>query len=189
VEQHQFNMAAQFNRRHRACKPRFRVGDWVRVRVKKHNKTDAAFSEPHRIVKMVAPFTVLIDNGSRWHMSKLKHVEPPPDEPDIVPDDDDMEQASDELPATPGGTAAPASNDGGHGGQGHVPSLTCFDDLHVSVQYQLDIKTIMSRDAFEGGGDVVDASCMIHWARPIVGVGLQCYSGHMLSSDCLACGV
>jgi hypothetical protein len=34
VEQHQFNMAAQFDRRHRACKPRFRVGDWVRVRVK-----------------------------------------------------------------------------------------------------------------------------------------------------------
>jgi hypothetical protein len=50
----------------------------VRVRVKKHNKTDAAFSEPHRIVKMVAPITVLIDNGSRWHMSKLKRVERPP---------------------------------------------------------------------------------------------------------------
>jgi hypothetical protein len=29
VEQHQSNMAAQFDRRHRACKPRFRVGDWV----------------------------------------------------------------------------------------------------------------------------------------------------------------
>jgi transposase InsO family protein len=68
VEQHQFNMAAQFNRQHRACKPRFRVEDWVRVRVKKYNKTDAAFSEPHQIVKMVAPFTVLIDNGNRWHM-------------------------------------------------------------------------------------------------------------------------
>jgi hypothetical protein len=40
VEQHQFNMAAQFNRWHRACKPRFRVRDWVRVRVKKHNKTN-----------------------------------------------------------------------------------------------------------------------------------------------------
>jgi hypothetical protein len=119
VEQHQFNMAAQFDRRHRACKPRFRVGDWVRVRVKKHNKTDAAFSEPHQIVKMVAPFTVLIDNGSRWHMSKLKRVERPPEEPDMVPDDDDMEQASDQLPTTPGGTAAPANNDGGHGGQGH----------------------------------------------------------------------
>ena len=38
-----------------------------------------------------------------------------------------------------------------------VPSLTCFVDLHVSAQYQLGIKTIMSRDAFEGGGDVVDA--------------------------------
>jgi hypothetical protein len=33
-----------------------------------------------------------------------------------------------------------------------VPSLTCFDDLNVSVQYQLGTKTIMSRDAFEGGG-------------------------------------
>jgi hypothetical protein len=65
-----------------------------------------------------------------------------------VPDDDDIEQASDKLPATPGGTATPASNDGGHG------ASSCFVDLHVSV---LGIKTIMSRDAFEGGGDVVDA--------------------------------
>ncbi len=103
VEQHQQKMAEQFNRRHRVCKPRFRVGDWVRIRApRRRHKTDAAFTEPHRIVKMVAPFTVLIDNGTRWHMSKLKLCDIPThaNESDIVPADEDQEQASDELPAT-----------------------------------------------------------------------------------------
>jgi hypothetical protein len=70
VEQHQQKMAEQFNRRHRVCKPRFRVGDWVRIRApRRRHKTGAAFTKPHCLVKMVAPFTVLIDNGTRWHMS------------------------------------------------------------------------------------------------------------------------
>jgi hypothetical protein len=65
-----------------------------------------------------------------------------------------------------------------------MPSLTCFDDLRISVQYQLDINTIMSRDPFEGGGDVVDA-VTVRWAtRPMLGllsVGLQYYNGHVWS--------
>jgi hypothetical protein len=96
-------------------------------------------SEPHRIVKMVAPFTVLIDSGSRWHMSKLKRVKPPQDKLDMVPDDDDdMEQASDKLPATPGDTTAPASSDGGHGGQYHRAQPDVLRrSSYVSAQYQL----------------------------------------------------
>ena len=74
-------MAAQFNRRHRACKPRFKVDDWMRVRVpNRRSKSEAVFSEPHRIVKLVAAYTVLLDNGARWHMSKLKRSEPPDDD-------------------------------------------------------------------------------------------------------------
>jgi hypothetical protein len=90
--------------------------------------------------------------GSRWHKSKLKLVEPPPEVPDIVPDDDGMEQASDELSATPGGTAAFAllATTAVMVVKVIVPSLTCLDDLHVSAMYQLGIKTIMSRDLLKG---------------------------------------
>ena len=44
---------------------------------KKRHKTEAAFSEPHKIVKFVAPFTVLLDNNARWHLSKLKSCPAP----------------------------------------------------------------------------------------------------------------
>lgn len=60
------------------------------MRVKRHNKTDASFSEPQRILR-----TVLIDNGSRWHMSKLKRCELAQDEPNMLLADD-MKQAKDE---------------------------------------------------------------------------------------------
>jgi hypothetical protein len=59
-------MAAQFNRRHRVCQPKFKVGDWVRVHVPKgKSKTAAAFSEPHKVLKFVAPFTIMLDNNKR----------------------------------------------------------------------------------------------------------------------------
>jgi hypothetical protein len=57
----------------------------------------------------------LINNGSRWHMSKLKRVERPPEEPDMTTTWNRL-ATSYQLP---GGTAVPASNDGGHCGQGH----------------------------------------------------------------------
>ena len=108
-------------------------------------------------MKTVAPFTELIDNGSRWHMSKLKRVERPPEEPDFVPDDDDMSRLATSyqlLLVVPlrllTTTVVMVVNV-------IVPSLACFDDLHVSARYQLGTETVMSRDAFEGGGDVVDA--------------------------------
>ncbi len=81
MEQHQETMAAQFNARHRVSAPKINVGDWVRVRVpNKRHKTDASFGEPHAVESFVAPFTVLLDNGGRWHVSKLKRCPPPDDE-------------------------------------------------------------------------------------------------------------
>jgi hypothetical protein len=85
VERQQEVMAKQFNRRHRACHPKVKVGDWVRVHIPKgRTKTAAAFSEPHKVLKFVAPFTVMLDNNKRWHLSKLKKCPAP-----STADDDD----------------------------------------------------------------------------------------------------
>ncbi len=77
VRLQQDKMTAQFNRRHRACQPKVKVGDWVRVSVPKKKKTSASFSVPHKIAKFVAPFTVLLDNNARWHLSKVKKCSAP----------------------------------------------------------------------------------------------------------------
>ena len=95
VMQFQQKMAQQFNRRHRVVTPKFSVDDWVRVRMaNRRHKTDASFSEPHRIVKFVAPFTVLLSNNTKWHMSKLKRSLPPNEDCHILLDDEEEEQAS-----------------------------------------------------------------------------------------------
>jgi hypothetical protein len=78
VEQVQHKMAAAYDKSHRASKRRFDVGDWVRVRVQVRNrKSDPIYSEPHQIIRRVSPFTVMLDNGKRWHFSKLRFCEPP----------------------------------------------------------------------------------------------------------------
>jgi hypothetical protein len=107
VDRYQQKMATQFNRRHRVCNPKLQVGDWVRVRVpNRRHKTSAAFSEPHRIIRFVAPFTVILDNNAKWHLSKLKRCDAPEEQ---FVEDTILEQTSDELPATV--MAPPVSDD------------------------------------------------------------------------------
>jgi DNA-directed RNA polymerase beta subunit len=80
VNLHQEKMAAQFSKQHRVCRPKVEVGDWVRVHApKKRHKTDVIFSEPLKVVKFVAPFTVFLDNNARLHLSKLKKCAAPTD--------------------------------------------------------------------------------------------------------------
>lgn len=113
VEREQEKMATAFNKRRRVAKPKFGVGDWVRVRLQvRHNKTDPIYSEPHRVVQFVAPFTVRLDDGRKWHCSKLRPCAPPDDTGDDVIDDDGQdtaaEQGQSEASAT--GVSAPTSS-------------------------------------------------------------------------------
>jgi hypothetical protein len=51
VEQVQQKIAVDYDKRHKACKLRFGVGDYVKVRVQVRNrKSDPIYLEPHRIV-------------------------------------------------------------------------------------------------------------------------------------------
>jgi hypothetical protein len=88
---------------------------------------------------------VLIDNGSRWHMSKLKIRRQPADDEPIMVLVDDAEQVSDETPATLVDTAASAYS-GCHGGQ---------PDLHRPSTRQLGTKTAMYKNACKGRSVVV----------------------------------
>ena len=101
VEPNQHKMATSFNKRNRVPKPKFGVGDWVRVRVQVRNKkTDPIYSESHQVMSFVAPFTVLLDNGKKWHCSKLRPCSPP-DNDDEVSDmsENEFQDALDRGPA------------------------------------------------------------------------------------------
>lgn len=113
VQRHQHKMADQFDARHRVSKqPKVQVGDWVRIRLpNRRHKTDAVFSEPHKVIEFVAPFTVRLDNHARWHMSKLKKTAAP-DNDSFVTDTVDLPDGAGDLEDNPTAEAA----DGADGG-------------------------------------------------------------------------
>ena len=66
------------------CKPKVNIGQLVRVRLQvRHKKTNPIYSEPHRVDSFVALFTVMLENGKKWHCSKIRSCDSPDDD-DVI---------------------------------------------------------------------------------------------------------
>ncbi|CAL8351530.1 unnamed protein product [Boreogadus saida] len=62
----------------RARPPSLQVSDWVRARrPQRHNKLASFWSQPRQISRLLGPATFLLDDGSRWHASRLRKVPAP----------------------------------------------------------------------------------------------------------------
>ncbi|CAL8395410.1 unnamed protein product [Boreogadus saida] len=62
----------------RARPPSLQVSDWVRARrPQRHNKMASFWSQPRQISRLLGPATFLLDDGSRWHASRLRKVPAP----------------------------------------------------------------------------------------------------------------
>ena len=79
VNRQQALMKRRFDQSRRAKVPVIAAGDWVRVRrPHRDNKMASFWSSPLQVARQLGPATYLLNNGSRWHSSRLRKVPPPP---------------------------------------------------------------------------------------------------------------
>ena len=58
--------------------PSLQVSDWVRARrPQRPNKMASFWSQPRQVRRLLGPATFLLDDGSRWHASRLRKVPAP----------------------------------------------------------------------------------------------------------------
>ena len=66
------------DKKRRARPPSLQVSDWVRARrPQRPNKMASFWSQPRQIKRLLGPATFLLDDGSRWHASRLRKVPVP----------------------------------------------------------------------------------------------------------------
>lgn len=71
-------MKERFDRSRRAKAPSITAWDWVRVRrPHRDNKMVSHWSQPLQVTRQLGPATYLLNNGSRWHSSRLRRVPAP----------------------------------------------------------------------------------------------------------------
>lgn len=78
VAAQQQRMKRRVDKKRRAKPPSIRISDWVRARrPQRHNKMASFWSQPRQVSRILGPATFLLDDGSRWHASRLRKVPAP----------------------------------------------------------------------------------------------------------------
>ena len=78
VAARQQEIKEKVDRRRRARPPSIQVSDWVRARrPQRHNKMASFWSQPRQVTRILGPATFQLDDGSRWHASRLRKVPAP----------------------------------------------------------------------------------------------------------------
>ncbi|KAL0161729.1 hypothetical protein M9458_045454, partial [Cirrhinus mrigala] len=78
IARQQRRMKQRFDRLRRAKEPNIAVHDWVRARrPHRHNKLASFWSEPLVVTRQMGRASYLLEDGTRWHASRLKKVAAP----------------------------------------------------------------------------------------------------------------